>query len=504
MSLVEYLKNNLLMTAVGEFKFLQQVGQGGNALVCAFERNGKQFAIKFIDHSSRSKISRFIDEYFCISQIDTHDNIARSYHIENIAIENESYSIIVMKLYASSLKKLDNIASEPDNIKAEKGRRLAESLLQGLTHLHNNRITHRDIKPENIFYDEQKDEFVLGDLGIAHFSEDHSRLANTKKGDRLANYGYSPADQVFAKGPPLPVWDIYAFGQVLSWYLYDEIVHGDGRQSYLGENKELKLLDAIIHRCVKNTLSDCFQSIAEIREFEGSAQNQSRNVFLPLYDLDESIRSSVPEINEFYETTDPLIVERFLQNFASNCRMHEFWYITSKGGDNVIEKLSKLNSERWLLADHYELKPNKLIIYRHNSLYKSLFIILTQADDPFPVVDIDGNDIINRDTSGWESDIASLFRGKYISVDKFKNGYYEQDGEVKKVDYSEVHERERMLRQDAFIIAPQKTGPAINDWMINRDFLSALAQKGHVSPSELKKYIDDINKTLAPEIVMSL
>ena len=56
----------ILKTDIGDFNFKEsQLGSGGNSTVFLFERNGKEYAIKFltIENDSR-KIQRFKDEFF--------------------------------------------------------------------------------------------------------------------------------------------------------------------------------------------------------------------------------------------------------------------------------------------------------------------------------------------------------------------------------------------------------------------------------------------------------
>jgi serine/threonine-protein kinase len=265
-NIIEYFKTAQLETDVGEFSYVEMLGQGGNTKVLSFKKGEDNFAVKFIPHTDKGKLNRFKDEYFCAIQINMHENIAHLYLFDSIKIEEEDFSIIIMKQYASSLKKLGTISKATDDEKALLGLKLMNALANGLNHLHQNAIIHRDIKPENIFFDSDNDIFVIGDLGIANFSKDFPKEALTVVGERLSNYLYSPPDQVSLKDKPNPTWDIYALGQVLSWYLYDLTIRGDGREAYSGANADLKILDKIIHRCVQNDPLRRFSTISELRE----------------------------------------------------------------------------------------------------------------------------------------------------------------------------------------------------------------------------------------------
>ncbi|CAE6872434.1 Serine/threonine-protein kinase PknD [Paraburkholderia aspalathi] len=503
-NLVKYFKSTHLETDVGIFKFIKQVGQGGNALVCAFEKGDKVFAIKFLEHGNARKLARFVDEFFSAAQLIWQKNIVRSYHFDSVTVESEVYSLIVMKLYDASLRGLGSISGMSDEEKAINGWRLARAILAGLHHLHVNGIIHRDLKPENIFFEKSTDTYVIGDLGIAHFSDEFPRQASTKEGERLANYSFSPPDQIDPSGPPHPVWDIYAVGQILNWYLYNELIRGDGRKSYSGENKDLAILDAIVHRCVQNDPKQRFQSVEEISVFETERRRPVRDVFARLYDLDEVVRSSVPRIKDFYETADQQEITRFLGNFSERCNMDEFWFITSSGGDNTVEEFIPLEQGRWLLQKQIELKVEKLIIYRHDGLYKSLFILITEADEPFEWVDFDGAAVPRGDTSEWTLDSAVIFSGNFMNPSEFENGFYEHNSEVHRVEYGQAPEHFRNLRPDALMIVPDRTGPSRVDWTINRDLLTKIAQDRTVKSEELQNYIDVANRRLDPDILSRL
>jgi eukaryotic-like serine/threonine-protein kinase len=219
-TLNKILKNqSILSTDVGDFTYKKHIGEGGNAQVFLFEKNNdnskEKFAIKFLKSDENTKIKRFKDEYFCTIQIPTHPNVARLYHFDKIYLEDSEYLIIIMKYYSA---KLEN-PTENDDEKEEKSWKLFCDLARGLEHIHNYSIIHRDIKPQNIFYDEETNNYVLGDLGIAHFSDDKFvKEAKTKPAERLANYSFSAPEQVNSKEEITKAADIYSLGQVIQWY----------------------------------------------------------------------------------------------------------------------------------------------------------------------------------------------------------------------------------------------------------------------------------------------
>lgn len=124
MSLTQDLKlQEKIDTDLGVFHFVKHIGEGGNSEVFLFEKevNKEKYkvAIKFLKVDlANSQLARFKDEYFCIQQIDSHPNIAKYYHFDQVKVGEQEYYIIIMKFYESSLSKM-KITSLEETEKAD-------------------------------------------------------------------------------------------------------------------------------------------------------------------------------------------------------------------------------------------------------------------------------------------------------------------------------------------------------------------------------------------------
>lgn len=458
----------------------------------AFYKDKQPYAVKFLPGDRAGPLARFRDEYFCAAQIPSHINVTRAYHLDRVSIEGSDYYLIVMKRYQSSLYALGSISNEDDTTKAERGWNLLRALCDGIEHLHNNGIVHRDIKPQNIFFDHQEKTFVVGDLGIAHFSDElFVREAKTIKSDRLANFACCAPEQVVPGTPAASTMDIFALGQVLNWYIRDSFVRGGGRKSYAGKNEELALLDKIIDKCIQDAPEQRFQTVSELRALEHKLRHPARDIWQPLTDLDGAFRSSIPKIPEFYQTDDKATIDRFLLNFAKQCHPKEFWYVLSDGGDNVLGNIRRLENERWLLHGIYECKVSTLICYKHRSEWQSFFVLLIGADEPFVLTDPDGEVIPRQNMAGWSQDVATFYEGRYMDTEDADNGYFLYQNEMVPIDSAKVRNRIRFLKSEAFLIVPATSGAVRStDRTPNEVFLKDVLMNGATDMEKVRTFLE--------------
>jgi serine/threonine protein kinase len=438
-------------------------------------------------------------------QIATHKNVVQSYHFDFVKISEGEYFIIVMKYYEGTLSSIGNISSESVESKSAKGWKLFTNLSIALQYLHKNHIIHRDVKPQNIFFDGTCKEFVLGDLGIAHFSKvAFPKEARTKPGERLANHSYSPHEQIDSSNPIKETNDIFALGQVLEWYLTGQVVRGLDRPPISDANSpnELKWLDSIIDKCIKNNPNSRFQSIDEIYSFIAEQKKPPKiDYWKILHNFDDVIRRTFPKINGIASISDKNQMAAFFDNFRDQCASDDFWYMTMEGGDNTYEHLRPIENGRLLFCEYVELDINKLIVFRDQNVYRNFFVLLTMPSQPFEIVDSHGT-LLKRDISKeWPTDIAVRWNNTYIDLKEILNGYYESSEGVIRAEIESFRERSRNLNEYAYIVVPKGTATAVmNDRTPTERLLASIVKDAELTKSALQLYFKETRGHLSREI----
>lgn len=172
-------KGRTISTKQGNYKLVENIGNGGSGTVWKVLLNDEFHALKIINSNNEEKSKRFQNEIeFCKKA--NHKNIIKI--IDEGTYDNKKFH--VMPLYPSTFKEIIEKETNP--------RILINYILKicnAIKYIHKNGHIHRDIKPENILV--KGKEIVLADFGIAHFKNN----LLTKKNELLANRNYAAPEQ---------------------------------------------------------------------------------------------------------------------------------------------------------------------------------------------------------------------------------------------------------------------------------------------------------------------
>ncbi|HDS7240750.1 protein kinase domain-containing protein [Morganella morganii] len=517
--LIKSLKKiKTINTLVGDFYFIKQIGEGGNSNVCLYKKNDIEFAIKFFSKGidNRTKINRFIDEYFGMAQIPSHPNIADYLHLDTITLNQEKYLIIIMKRYKSTLN--DTLADETDkSIYTDKLKSLYNDLLQAIEHLHTHDIIHRDIKPQNILVNDKTGHYVLSDFGISKFDpESFAKEAKTQAGERLANYRYCSPEQ---RGKDVSISfssDLYSFAQVIQEYATGDINHGGGRTKVKFQDVEfLNIVDKVIAKCLMHKPEERFNNVAELKNYmvKESEEYKNKMIYLEkqkyitsswdyLFKLNDAIAKGYPTINLIGEITDPIKMAYFFNCIDDTIKNEEhknnLWMINSNGGDlnyygvkHIRENEFEINYGGFL----YQARINKILVhYNSMSPYKNYFIILIDSMEYFEYADITDLSINKtREYYPKKVDDAVVWKGHYLDPQDTQNIYVEVEGTVYDNNVDSFKKMNRFIATEALFVSPVDiTNHNINQNNLTKTLLMNCIRDNSISLDSARKYWNEI------------
>lgn len=516
-------KNKTINTLVGDFHFVRQIGEGGNSNVCLYKKNDIEFAVKFfskgIDNSS--KTDRFIDEYFGMAQIPSHPNIADYLHLDTVTLDDEKHLIIIMKLYESALK--GTLADEEEqSVYTNKLRNLYNDLLQAIEHLHAHNIIHRDIKPQNILVDVKTGNYVLSDFGISKFdSETFAREAETRAGERLANYRYCSPEQRGKEVPSSFSSDLYSFAQVIQEFATGDINHGGGRTKVKFQDVEyMHIIDKVIARCLMHKPEERFNDVDELKDYmvKESDIYQKEKKHLEqekyeieswnyLHELNTAIARGFPTIKKVGEITDPVKMVHFFdcidETIKTEGNKNKLWMIQSDGGDlnycgtkHIRENEFEINYGCFL---HQACISKILVNYDDMRPYKNYFIILVDSMEPFEYADTaDLSMYKTREYYPEKVDEAVVWEGHNFDPQDTQNFYIEIEGTIYEKNRESFRKIHRFVSTEALFVSPTNViGHRVNQNDLVETLLSNCMRDNAMSLDFAREYWDGVRGNYA-------
>lgn len=268
------------------------LGEGGAGRVYqATDSADNLVAIKCLaaDRITSDRQKRFKNEIgFCQKQ--NHKNIVPVIDTGAIYIKEVKCPFYVMPLYSGTLR-THMTGFDPNSILP-----VFSQILDGIEAAHLKGVWHRDIKPENILWNEDDNQLVIADFGIAHFDEEEIYTAvETKSTSRMANFLYSAPEQRIKGGQVDSRADIFSLGLILNELFTGEIPQGNGYKHIGDVNQEFNYLDSIVESMVQQKPENRPPSIKEIKK----ELIRQKNSFVAMQRLEEItnkvVKNSEPE-----------------------------------------------------------------------------------------------------------------------------------------------------------------------------------------------------------------
>ena len=255
----------------------------------------------------------------------------------------------------------------------------------------------------------------MADFGIAWFNPArYEKLAKTEKGDRLANIGFSPPEQLRREyyDKPVPNMDLFALGQTMYYCVAGETITGTGYRPLSSFEPSLSIYDPLIARLVQQVPSNRLQSVNAVRSFvnelKGPRQlsdwerdeqwlNQMR---LQVEEFNERLQKPVLGWDSYKIVKDRDQINQLLAALADDCGSYNLWWrggkwitlediVTSEPKpyfDNLDNPLTpdqfrQIDTNTWLI-DQSEYRVVDLCIHR-NTRYERQYVVLRSVNSSF-------------------------------------------------------------------------------------------------------------------------
>lgn len=447
-----FKSENTIISDLGPILIKEKIGEGGNALVYNAGFGKNEVALKILaEKVDSSKYHRFVTEFREIVQLADTKAVVPIYYFGHLEIESERFPYILMKKYPFTLKTWKN-NNPVQNYEDLKG--LLKNLFNIVSTIHKNGIVHRDLKPENILVSESG-EIVLADFGISWFDpEIYERLVHTKKGDRMANFDFSAPEQFEKENLPHPTMDLFALGQIITWYITGGVARGN-RTPLTSIDSSYSIIEPAVSMMLNRESEFRPQSIEEVYKLiEENLQSLNENkklqdeinkVIGELRKFNEVLLFCFPGKRGLIEISDTIKINTIMKEINNLIGETNLWWTQGRSNMPINHKIEVINEDTWIM-DYIEMNIEKVWALKDSySLDHQFFIIKTKAMPNFEIYDKD---------SDYKREEAAWFNDRYISREEYDDGVAEIEGQSVMLN-NDAQLRVRNLQEEYYFIGTQ-------------------------------------------------
>jgi serine/threonine protein kinase len=275
-------------TAFSTYKVHSTIGEGGTGRVYEVADNdSRTYALKCLrpEGVSTERRRRFQNELaFCFQNKHPRILTVIDWGVSAQGAVNSPF--YVMQRYPRTLRHVIQ-----ESLSNEVALEVLANLLDGVEAAHLKGVWHRDLKPENVLCGLDPRDLVVGDFGIAHFSENLMAVeVKTQKSSRLANLAYAAPEQRDRGAKVDQRADLFSLGLILNELFTKKIPHGVNYQTIGQLAPNLAYLDDIVTSLLHQNPEQRPATIDEIKkELVGC-----RNSFVARQELDREKARVVP------------------------------------------------------------------------------------------------------------------------------------------------------------------------------------------------------------------
>ncbi len=274
---------------IAQYRLLEQVGEGGTALVYKAEHPDRgTCALKILKERTRSDptaVKRFLREAGYGARVD-HPSVVRTYEYDQ---EDGIYYLALEWVTGESLSKF---VQRSGRVAPELVAYILGHLADGLLASHAVGIIHRDLKPENIVYDPETKIVKLLDFGIARDAQEPSSERLTRTGFFVGTLQYV-APEALSGELVGEAADIYSVAKI-AYYMLTGVHPHTGRSPREVFQQLLTQPPTPLNEAVKGLKFTPELEAAVMKGLERQPSDRQSNVRELADDLERGARAKAP------------------------------------------------------------------------------------------------------------------------------------------------------------------------------------------------------------------